>query len=339
MKKILSLIMCIVILCTYTPIFASNSLDETLFNTADYIYTQISDPTPAQTGGEWAILALSKSGITINADYYEKYYNNLCKKLAENDGVLSKTKNTEYSRVIIALNAIGRNPENVCEYNLLLPLLDFKKTVRQGINGAVWALIALNSHNNKLYPDLKKEYIDFILSRQLEDGGWALNSASSSPDADITAMVLCGLAKYKTDETVMSSISKALLCLSKLQQSDGGFLSSGSPTCESNAQVIIALCELGIRLDDSRFIKNKNTVLDALLSYYSPDKLFSHTKNSNKTDQMATEQALLALCAVKGVYQSGKSIFYSDKISYTYGQILPQNVLYLVKNIFKKEFK
>lgn len=337
MKKIFSLILCIVVISTYTPIFASNSVDDALLNAAEYLYKQTPDPAPAQTGGEWAILGLLKSGIKINADYYEKYYTNLCKKLSENNGILSKSKNTEYSRAILVLNAIGKNPENVCGYNLITPLTDFKKTVRQGINGAVWALIALNSYNDKIYPDLKKAYVDFVLSRQLEDGGWALNSASSSPDADITAMVLCALAEYKKDTKAEIAITKALLCLGELQQTDGGFTSAGIPTCESTAQVIIALCELGIDLDDPRFVKNGNTVLDSLLSYYSPNKHFLHTKDSNQTDLMATEQGLLAICAAKNAQQSGKSLFYSNKASHIYGQILPQDVLYLIRNVFKKE--
>ncbi len=339
MKKVLSVLMCIIIFYTAPFCAAAHSADDALLKSAEYLYSQVPDPQSAQVGGEWSVIALSKSGLKINTDYYEKYYSNLCKKLTENNGILSKSKNTEYSRAILTLNATEKNPENVCGYNLLSPLSDFNKTVRQGINGAVWALISLNYYDDKLYPDLKKAYVDYILSRQLEGGGWALNSASSSPDADITAMVLCALAKHKKDAKVENTISKALLCLGELQQSDGGFKSSGIPTCESNAQVILALCELGIDIDDPRFVKNGNTILDALLSYYSPDKLFSHTKDSDKTDLMATEQALLALCAVKGTQQSGKSIFYSDKISYTYGQILPQDVLYLVKNIFKKELK
>ncbi len=53
-------------------------------------------------------------------------------------------KYTEYSRVIIALTSIGKDPKNVGGYNLLLPLGDFEKTTWQGINGAIWALIALD---------------------------------------------------------------------------------------------------------------------------------------------------------------------------------------------------
>ena len=53
-------------------------------------------------------------------------------------------KHTEYSRVILALTSIGKDAQNICGYDLTAPLLDYDKTVWQGINGAIWALIALD---------------------------------------------------------------------------------------------------------------------------------------------------------------------------------------------------
>ena len=67
--------------------------------------------------------------------------------MKEHEGNLHDKKYTEYSRVIVALTAIGKNPADVAGYNLLTPLGDYEKTIWQGMNGPIWALIALDSGN------------------------------------------------------------------------------------------------------------------------------------------------------------------------------------------------
>ena len=42
--------------------------------------------------------------------------------------------------------------------------------------------------------------------------------------------------------------------------------------------MIVALCELGISLDDPRFVKGGNTMLDNLMTFYQPGNGFLHTK-------------------------------------------------------------
>ena len=48
--------------------------------------------------------------------------------------------------------------------------------------------------------------------------------------------------------------------MSKQQSADAGFASWGTGNSESLVQMIVALCELGIPLDDSRFVKNGKTM-------------------------------------------------------------------------------
>jgi hypothetical protein len=62
------------------------------------------------------------------------------------------------------------------------------------------------------------------------------------------------------------------------------------------SQTIIALCSLGISIDDGRFVKNGNTLMDNLLTYYVKGGGFEH-EIGNGVNQMATEQALCALAA------------------------------------------
>ena len=63
-------------------------------------------------------------------------------------------------------------------------------------------------------------------------------------------------------------------------------------------------------LDDSRFVKNGNTALDALLTYANADGSFRHTLDG-EANEMATEQALYALAAAK-LAESGKSLYKMD---------------------------
>jgi len=60
---------------------------------------------------------------------------------------LHERRYTDYSRVILGLTAAGYDPRAFAGYDLTLPLADFDKTIWQGINGPVFALIALDSGN------------------------------------------------------------------------------------------------------------------------------------------------------------------------------------------------
>ena len=220
----------------------------------------------------------------------------------EKNGVLSTAKYTEYSRVILSLTSIGSDVTNVGSYNLLNYLSDFNKVKRQGINGPIWALIALDSNNyeiptneNPSNQTTRENLIEYIISKELSNGGWAL--IGNTPDPDITAMAVTSLAKYyNSNKEVKKSVDSAITALTKMQNSSGEFSSFGTVNSESTSQVIVALCSLGINPDtDKRFIKNGKSLVDILLSYYVGNG-FSHTKGSNY-NQMATEQGFYALVA------------------------------------------
>ena len=142
----------------------------------------------------------------------------------------------------------------------------------------------------------RKKLIQVILDAQLNDGGWTLSGTKADPD--MTAMAIQALAPYyKTNETVKAAVDKALEALSALQRNDGGFGSWGTVNSESCAQVIVALTALGIDpTADSRFVKNGNTVLDALAGFYVTGGGFRHTAGGERNG-MATEQGYYALAA------------------------------------------
>jgi hypothetical protein len=298
-------------------------LDTVIKDTAIYLHKEVSRPFIGSVGGEWAVLGLARSGYEVPNQYYQAYYVRLVDYVKELKGVLHKKKYTEYSRIIVALSAIGKDPRDVAGYNLLTALGDYKKTIWQGMNGPIWALIALDSGN---YPmpinkeaevqATRKMYVDRILECQLEDGGFSLFGGTSietdvdkKSDPDITGMALQALAKYQYREDVKKVTQEALTVLSELQNANGGFSSWGTENSESCVQVIVAISELGVSLDDPRFVKNGNTLLDNLLTFYLPGNGFLHTKSGSGVNMMATEQAFYGCIAASRLEKGQNSLY------------------------------
>ena len=304
MKKLLSVILIFAISISIMPSVQANGADieKIIEEASGYLKETVTSPTVSTIGGEWAVIALSRNMTKADDKYFSDYYSEVKNYTEKKGGILHERKYTEYSRVAVALTAIGKDPTSVSGYNLLKPLADFDKTVWQGINGAIWAIIAFDSGNYEI-PEIddkkaqatRERYISYILNRQKDDGGWALSESEPYSDVDITAMAIYALHKYCHNQNVKEALDKALLLLSKLQNENGGF-SRGAINSESSAQVLIALCSMKIRHDDPHFIKNGKSVLDDLLSYYHGGG-FKHLPEG-KENIMATEQALCALDAL-----------------------------------------
>ena len=253
-------------------------------------------PTVNSIGGEWMVIGLARSGRPVPAGYYDNVVK-FVRENADKNERLDRNKVTENARVILALTAIGKDVTNVDGHNLLKGLDNMAYVQTQGINGPIFTLIALDSHNYPTMGDVTREkLIQVILDAQLTDGGWALSGNDADPD--MTAMAIQSLAPYyKTNETVKAAVDKALEALSALQRNDGGFDSWGTVNSEFCAQVIVALTALGIDpTADSRFVKNGHTVLDALAGFYVTGGGFRHTAGGD-LDGMATEQGYYALAA------------------------------------------
>lgn len=271
------------------------NLDTIYKTTGDFMAT-LGTPTVNSTGGEWMVIGLARSGRTVPAGYYDNVVEYVKAKADANER-LHPAKVTDNARVILALTAIGKDVTNVGGHNLLKGLDSMAYVQAQDINGPIFTLIALDSHNYPTMGDVTREkLIQVILDAQLNDGGWNLSAENADPD--MTAMAIQALAPYyKTNETVKAAVDKALEALSALQRSDGGFDSWGTVNSESCAQVIVALTALGIDpTADSRFVKNGQTVLDALAGFYVTGGGFRHTADGERND-MATEQGYYALAA------------------------------------------
>ena len=269
---------------------------DTIYKTTGDFMSKLGTPTVNSTGGEWMTIGLARSGRTVPAGYYDNVVK-FVRENADKNERLDRNKVTENARVILALTAIGKDVTNVDGHNLLKGLDSMSYIKTQGINGPIFTLIALDSHNYPTSGDVTREkLIETILGAALEDGGWTLSGTKADPD--MTAMTIQALAPYyKTNETVKAAVDKALDVLSGLQQGDGGFGSWGTVNSESCAQVIVALTALGIDpTADSRFVKNDLTVLDALAGFYVTGGGFRHTAGGERNG-MATEQGYYALAS------------------------------------------
>ena len=291
------------------------NIEATLSDTAKYVYETVKNPEVGSVGGEWAILGLARSGYDVPGEYYRDYYENVKKYVISVNGNLHNKKYTEYSRLLVALTAIGKNPSDVAGYNLMKPLGDYEKTVWQGINGPVWALIALDCGNyempvneNASVQATREMYINKILESQTSDGGWALTGDIA--DVDVTGMALQALSKYRDNENVNNAIERALICMSQKQNENGGFSSWSTENSESCVQMIVALSELGVPISDERFVKKGKTIFDSLYTYYTPGNGFMHVKEGSETNLMATEQALYCMAALDR-FAKGQNSLYS----------------------------
>ncbi len=316
MKKFIGIILTLSILFSLSSevlAFDNNKVNATLESVGNYLYETVKEPQVGSIGGEWAVLGLARCDMDIPDEYFENYYQQVTRYVKDCGGVLHNKKYTEYSRVIVALTAIGKNPQNVAGYNLLTPLGDYEKTIWQGVNGAIWALIALDSGNydmpnnpNAKVQATREMYINHILEKQTPDGGWALSGDVADPD--VTGMALQALSNYQNNEKVKTATEKALDCLSNMQKENGGFSSYEVETSESCVQVLVALCELGISVDDVRFVKNEKSVLDNLFTYYDSGKGFKHI-HEDSTNLMATEQCFYALVALKRANEGRNTLY------------------------------
>ena len=302
-----------------------------------YLKSAVPNPIVDSVKGEWAIIGLARSDASMSTNYYSSYYDRVVAYVDRNInayGQLHTVKSTENARVALAVTAIGKDPRNVGDHNLLTALNDVTYVNQQGVNGPIWALLALDSKNYDA-PG-REELITSILGQQFKDGGWAVTPEGSTPattaDVDMTAMAIQALAPYyNTRKDVKDAVDKALICLSGKQLEDGRFQSWGTTNSESAAQVVVALSALGIDADkDTRFVKSGNSALDGLLSFAVEAGGFGH--DDNVVNQMATEQAYYALAAYDRFDRKANRLYdMSDVVPME--DVDAQGVIALINNI------
>ena len=343
MKRILSLLLTIIICVSLLPSAAAPAPEEPSTYAADIVNYKKSAlglaPEEAlfagkflnaagSTAGDWYPFGMAAAGLADDFAAYLAALRENVRTRCEQDGTLSESKATEWHRVILAALSCGADPTRFCvlsdgtPVDLLADGVFYRQNVgRQGVNGYIWALIALNTRDWPVPADAvntRETLLQTLLNKQTPDGGWA--AAGDAADVDLTAMALIALSPLtETDEGAKAAAERALTCLSALQAADGGYSNGGIANCESCAVTVTALCCLGIDpAADERFIKNGNSVWDALLSYRLENGSFTHAVTADpenpsavplEPNDMSCQQALYALAAYARFLTDQKSIF------------------------------
>ena len=287
--------------------------------------TTVTAPSFGTNAGEWTVFSLARGGYFAKDNvYFTDYYNRIVATVNEiaadvnMNGALDKNKSTENSRLIVALSAIGKDARAVGDWNLVeaYSANGINWIKKQGMNGTIWTLIALDSGNYETSdPTIRQQCIDSILNARHDDGGWSLVTAKAQPsNVDITCMTLTALYPYRDQAEVATACAEAIEWLSESQLASGGFPYGQGETSESCAWAIVALTMWGINPDtDTRFIKDGKSAVDNLLTYYVADEaMFEHGKGAG-SNAMATDQATYALVAYDRFINGEKALYdYTD---------------------------
>jgi hypothetical protein len=291
LKKLISLLLILVIVIgSSITVYADIDIEKEIEKTSKYLIQKVQNPYPGMIGGEWLILGLTRSGFDLPHGYIDKYYGNLEELFIQKQGEITRNKYSDYSRIILALTAIGKDVSNVAGYNPLEKLDDFESVKKQGINGPQFALIAKNSGGYNLSSEMA--LLNYILDNELPGGGFCLSGSTADPD--ITAIALQALSAYRDQKEVKEVIDRALNKLLEMELDN----------VESISQVIIGLTSIDIDPEEYGYVSK-------LLGYRLNDGSFRHLLNG-RSDFMSTEQALLALSAYSR-FIKGESPIYDMK--------------------------
>lgn len=274
------------------------SAPEAIKKVTDYILSR-------SVSSEWTAVGLAKAGVAVPESYEEVFEQNVQQQIVAN---LERLKITDAERLTIAAAAIGRDPKNINGIDLLdkiynsIDIRNVDTMTRQGTNGLIFALVALDTKNYKVPKDARwnrEKIVEALLSYQREDGAWSLSTSNTGTASyDMTAMALIGLAPYNEQPAVKKAIEKAVTFLSESQGPTGGFNETfvGGISSEATSQVIIGLTANNIDPQGEQFTKNGINLIDHLLSFQTENGGFKHTMTGS-TDGMATEQAIQGLVA------------------------------------------
>ena len=276
------------------------------------------------SGSDWLAFSISRMKQPDNQSEYleamqkqvETLYQDDIKKTIEEQHI----NPTDFYRAILTINACGgdatsfgtdkeKKTINLVEDGVFNSV--FEDLGVQGANGYIWALLSVDSKNYE-EPEkaewTREKLVDAILEKEQDDGGFSLSSDGDS-DVDITAMALTALAPYKEETDVKEAIENGFSWLSEQQMTDGAMPSMGTENVESTDWTLIAVCSNDINpLEDARFIKENNSLLDGIFQFRTEDGGIAHSlaENENAADAMAGYQTLYALESYRR-YQQGET--------------------------------
>lgn len=237
------------------------------------------------------LLALQNANIELTKAETEKLQEIMTAMVgASSEYYLGRTSSTYSAGAVRAMQYLGLDPGDINGLDYLAVLTNTDKLVATStydfnsfmediaaVDPVVWRSRGVDVDT------VVDKYAARILADQTPDGGFdnyygvniAQGRADTSwrDDARYTAETLTALAPYADKEYVAKAIDAGLEYLSSVQLADGSFanMSKETPDGEVTLAVLKMMEALDISLDDERFVKNGNTVADAMRTFYVDD--------------------------------------------------------------------
>ena len=234
------------------------------------------------------LLALQNANIELTKAETEKLQEIMTAMVgASSEYYLGRTSSTYSAGAVRAMQYLGMDPGDINGLDYLAVLTNTDKLVATStydfnsfmediaaVDPVVWRSRGVD------VGAVADKYATRILADQTPDGGFdsyygvniAQGHADTSwrDDARYTAETLTALAPYADKEYVAKAIDAGLEYLSSVQLADGSFanMSKETPDGEVTLAVLKMMEALDISLEDERFVKNGNTVADAMQTFY-----------------------------------------------------------------------
>ena len=233
------------------------------------------------------LLALQNANIELTKAETEKLQEIMTAMVgASSEYYLGRTSSTYSAGAVRAMQYLGMDPGDINGLDYLAPLTNTDKaaaTSTQDFNSYLEDIASIEPsvwRSRGVDGDvLAEHFITRVLADQTPDGGfdnsYGVNVAqghatSWRDDARYTAETLTALAPYRDKEYVAKAIDAGLEYLSSVQRADGSFANMSKETSDGEVTLAVLkmMAALGISLDDERFVKNGNTVADAMRTFY-----------------------------------------------------------------------
>ena len=254
----------------------------------EYLLTEAREITAREIAGYSSqILALQNANAELTKAEKEKLQEIMTVMVgASGDYYLGRTSSTYSAGAVRAMQYLGMDPANVNGLDYLAVLAntgkleatstyDFNSYLRdiESVSAQVWRSRGIDVGT------LVDSYAVRILADQTPDGGfdysYGVNIAQGDTntswrdDTIYTAKTITVLAPYRDKEYIAKAIDRAVDYLSSVQLSDGSFPGMTGDSDGGATLTVLKMMEaLDISLDDPRFVKNGNTVSDAMRTFY-----------------------------------------------------------------------
>lgn len=202
---------------------------------------------------------------------------------------LGRASYTYAAGAVRAMQYLGMDPGDINGLDYIAPLTDTSKaalTATLDFNSYLYDIASIDPEvwrSRGVDGDmLAEQFITRVLADQTLDGGfddyYGYSVATAKEGETVigqgsvpeTISALSALASYRDKENVAAAIEAGLTYLSSVQLADGSFecCCGDTPNGAVTLSMLSLMDKLDISIDDERFVKNGNTVADAMRTFY-----------------------------------------------------------------------